>query len=48
MGAIMCGYNKVNNKWACEDETTLKLLKHRLNFSGWVSCEPNCPTRDLT
>ena len=36
VGAIMCGYNKVNNQWACENEVTLRLLKEQLNFSGWV------------
>lgn len=27
VGAIMCGYNKVNNVWACENNQTLGLLK---------------------
>ena len=36
VGAIMCGYNRVNGAWACEDAETLRTLRSELNFSGWV------------
>uniref|UniRef100_A0A7S2IVB9 Probable beta-glucosidase G n=1 Tax=Haptolina brevifila TaxID=156173 RepID=A0A7S2IVB9_9EUKA len=36
VGSIMCGYNRVNNVWACEDAWTLKLLRRQLHFTGWV------------
>lgn len=36
VGAVMCGYNRINGRWACEDPTTLGLLKGALGFQGWV------------
>jgi beta-glucosidase-like glycosyl hydrolase len=32
----MCGYNKINNVWACEDPATLSLLRDQLQWDGWV------------
>ena len=26
----MCGYNKINNVWACEDPATLSILRDQL------------------
>ena len=36
-GAVMCGYNKINGVWACENGGTLNTwLKGELNFQGFV------------
>lgn len=33
----MCSYNKIHDKWSCENPTTLAgHLKTDLNFTGWV------------
>jgi beta-glucosidase len=35
--AVMCGYNKVNGDWDCENDYLLnKVLKHDFGFKGWV------------
>lgn len=37
IGAFMCSYNKIHDKWSCENPTTLAgHLKTDLNFTGWV------------
>ena len=37
VASIMCGYNKINNIWACEDHHTLtELLRVRGKFKGFV------------
>jgi beta-glucosidase len=37
VGSFMCAYNKVNNRWSCENEEILKHdLKENMGFSGWV------------
>lgn len=37
VGSIMCGYNKVNGSWACEDQHTLThLLRKHSGFKGFV------------
>eukprot|EP01045_Picozoa_sp_COSAG04_P021365 COSAG04_NODE_2290_length_4380_cov_2.919411_7_plen_99_part_00 len=28
--------NKINDRWSCENPTTLGYLKKDLNFTGWV------------
>lgn len=36
-GAIMCSYNRIHDKYSCENPTTLAgHLKKTLNFTGWV------------
>jgi beta-glucosidase len=35
--AVMCGYNKVNGDWDCENDYLLnRVLKHDFGFKGWV------------
>ncbi len=36
VGSVMCSYNRVNGTWACEDTTTIGVLKKDLNFAGYV------------
>jgi beta-glucosidase len=37
VGSFMCSYNKVNGKWACENENNLMTdLRDRLGFDGYV------------
>jgi len=36
VGSVMCGYNKINNTYACENEVTLGDLKNKMGFKGWV------------
>ncbi|KAI9272630.1 glycoside hydrolase superfamily [Phascolomyces articulosus] len=37
VGAIMCGYNKVNDVYACENEELLTHdLREEMGFKGWV------------
>lgn len=36
VAAIMCSYNKINGRYACENPGSLSLLKHNLRFRGWV------------
>ena len=34
---VMCGYNKVNGDWDCENDYLLnQVLKNDLGFKGWV------------
>lgn len=36
-GAVMCGYNRVNGPYACENDTLLnKVLKADWHYPGWV------------
>lgn len=36
-GAVMCGYNRINGDYACENEFILNhVLKHDWKYSGWV------------
>jgi beta-glucosidase len=36
-GSVMCSLNRINGRWACENEQALNVdLKGRMNFSGWV------------
>lgn len=36
-GSIMCSYNKINGRWACENNETLQRdYKERLGFEGFV------------
>jgi beta-glucosidase len=36
-GAVMCGYNKVNGDWACENRTLLTdILRGQWGYKGWV------------
>lgn len=36
-GSVMCGYNKVNGDWACENQYLLTdVLKRDWHFPGWV------------
>lgn len=36
-GSVMCGYNKVNGDWACENDFLLnRVLKHDWGYPGWV------------
>jgi beta-glucosidase len=36
-GSVMCGYNKVNGDWACENASLLNdVLKRDWKFPGWV------------
>jgi len=34
--SVMCAYNRVNGKYACNDEETLSMLKDELAFPGYV------------
>jgi beta-glucosidase len=36
VGSIMCSYNLINGKWACENPTTLGDLKAGMGFKGYV------------
>lgn len=36
VGSYMCGYNKINGEWSCENPTTLSDLKRTLGFKGYV------------
>jgi beta-glucosidase len=37
VGSFMCGYNKINGDWSCENPVTLKHdLKETLGFKGYV------------
>mmetsp|Transcript_77847 Transcript_77847/g.206637 ORF Transcript_77847/g.206637 Transcript_77847/m.206637 type:complete len:781 (-) Transcript_77847:109-2451(-) len=37
VGSFMCGYNKVNGTWDCENEKILKVdLKGKMGFNGFV------------
>jgi len=37
VGSFMCGYNKVNGTWDCENEKLLKVdLKEKMGFKGFV------------
>ena len=37
VGSFMCSYNKINGRWSCENDDTLRVdLKERLGFDGWV------------
>jgi beta-glucosidase len=37
VGSVMCSYNKIRGKYACENPETLQQdLKERLGFKGWV------------
>merc|ERR1712194_378756 len=37
VGSFMCGYNKINGDWSCENPLTLKRdLKDILGFKGYV------------
>jgi beta-glucosidase len=37
VASVMCSYNKVGGKWACENQQTLDtLLKNELGFKGYV------------
>lgn len=36
-GSVMCGYNKVNGDWNCENDHLLnQVLRHDWGFKGWV------------
>ncbi len=36
-GSVMCGYNKVNGDWGCENDVLLnRVLKRDWGFAGWV------------
>ena len=36
-GSVMCGYNRVNGRYACENPRLLTgILKRQLGFGGWV------------
>jgi len=36
-GAVMCSYNRVNGRFACDDpETLTHILRDELGFTGWV------------
>jgi len=36
-GAVMCSYNRVRGKWACDSaEVMTDLLRNQLGFEGWV------------
>jgi beta-glucosidase len=48
VGSAMCSYNRINNTYACENNSTLPTLKGMYGFDGWVmsdwggkSKEPN-------
>merc|ERR1712151_1366438 len=37
VGSFMCGYNKINGAWSCENPTTLAgNLKKTMGFKGYV------------
>jgi len=37
VGSIMCSYNKIDDVWACENNSTLnKALKEQMGFTGFV------------
>lgn len=37
LGSIMCSYNRINGRYACENNETLNVdLKGHLGFKGWV------------
>jgi len=37
VGSVMCGFNKINGDWSCENPVTLKHdLKEKLGFKGYV------------
>lgn len=37
VGSVMCGYNKINGIWACENGTAQNTwLKGELGFQGWI------------
>jgi beta-glucosidase len=37
VGAVMCGYNKINGSYACENGPTQNtILKNELGFQGWI------------
>lgn len=36
VGSFMCGYNKINGDWACENDATLKRLRDVDGFKGFV------------
>ncbi|KAI9030703.1 glycoside hydrolase superfamily [Phycomyces nitens] len=40
VASVMCGYNKFNGTWACENDHVLnKLLKEELGFKGFVQSD---------
>ena len=48
VAGVMCAYNLVNGKYACENPFTLKtMLKGRYNFSGFVVSGAYTPERPL-
>lgn len=43
VGSVMCSYNKMHDKYSCENPTTLaQHLKKDLNFTGWVMSGAFC------
>eukprot|EP00754_Rhynchopus_humris_P030074 Rhum_TRINITY_DN15255_c1_g1::Rhum_TRINITY_DN15255_c1_g1_i1::g.146381::m.146381/K05349/bglX; beta-glucosidase len=36
VGSVMCSYNKINNRWSCENPETLGQLKGMMGYKGWV------------
>jgi len=36
VASFMCGYNKINGRWSCENPETLHELKQTLGFKGFV------------
>lgn len=42
VGSVMCGYNKINGVWACENGTSQNnWLKGELGFDGWIMSDWN-------
>lgn len=39
VGAVMCGYNKVNGFYSCQNKEELHLLKERMGFRGFVQSD---------
>lgn len=35
-GSVMCSYNQINEKWACENKQILDILKQENHFAGFV------------
>ncbi|KAI8063909.1 glycosyl hydrolase family 3 N terminal domain-containing protein [Gongronella butleri] len=36
VGAVMCSYNQINGKWACENPEVLSILRDELGFRGMI------------